>query len=377
VQLRPKTKTDLEKLQSQYGVNSIAPLDEYLGIHKLPYKITVAAMLEIADWVQRSNSYEEAEAGLKQYTMIEVNDDTMRHVANTIGEIVFTNDMKRSEETFDLFLSHKYPFSDGVKKKGELYLECDGAMFHTRERDENGCKWRENKLGVVFSSDNLIRWKDKKTGEMMKRLGKREYTAYVGSVDVFQKLLLDCALRNGYGKYMTTILLTDGATWIKNMKNFLFYDAIHILDFFHLSENVTKFAKEYFNEDESLYRPWSKDISERLKLSDYQNVIKELESLNSGKLKKCTFDLHRYLLNNIESIDYARYLENGWYIGSGAIESANKTVLQERLKHAGMRWNVVTAQYIISLMTKVKSNLWHRDVVFPITRLFEGSNLSI
>ena len=45
-----------------------------------------------------------------------------------------------------------------------------------------------------------------------------------------------------------------------------------------------------------------------------------------------------YLTNNLHRMDYPRYLANGWMIGSGAVESACKTVVGQRLKQAGMRW---------------------------------------
>src|SRR3954451_15735675 len=45
-----------------------------------------------------------------------------------------------------------------------------------------------------------------------------------------------------------------------------------------------------------------------------------------------------YLRNNVQRMDYPRYRANGWSIGSGAVGSACKTVVGQRLKLAGMRW---------------------------------------
>ena len=45
-----------------------------------------------------------------------------------------------------------------------------------------------------------------------------------------------------------------------------------------------------------------------------------------------------YFRNNLHRMDYPQYLANGWMIGSGAVESACKTVVGQRLKQAGMRW---------------------------------------
>ena len=46
-----------------------------------------------------------------------------------------------------------------------------------------------------------------------------------------------------------------------------------------------------------------------------------------------------------------------------AIESSNKTVVQLRLKQAGMRWSVDGANYIIALRCMVESDNWDKIVV--------------
>jgi hypothetical protein len=68
-------------------------------------------------------------------------------------------------------------------------------------------------------------------------------------------------------------------------------------------------------------------------------------------------------LNNIKNIDYATYEKRGWYIGSGAIESGNKLILQRRLKQSGMRWNTKTVQFLLTLVSKEESGLWNSEVL--------------
>jgi hypothetical protein len=157
-----------------------------LGLDILPFKITIAAMAEIADWVQRLNSYADAEEELRRHTKIHIKNDTIRFVANTVGKIVLDNELARAEDSYRLLNSGCLSFPTN-KRDSELYIECGGAMFHTREKDDNGeYKRKENKLGVVFGSDSFIRRTNSK-GEREKRIGKREYTAYAGSADVFLK----------------------------------------------------------------------------------------------------------------------------------------------------------------------------------------------
>ena len=45
-----------------------------------------------------------------------------------------------------------------------------------------------------------------------------------------------------------------------------------------------------------------------------------------------------YFGNNVHRMEYPEYVAEGWQIGSGAVESACKTVVGQRLKGAGMRW---------------------------------------
>ena len=66
-----------------------------------------------------------------------------------------------------------------------------------------------------------------------------------------------------------------------------------------------------------------------------------------------------YLKNNKDKIDYSTYEHIGWFVGSGAIESSNKTVVQQRLKQAGMRWSIDGANYLITLRCYHESGHWN------------------
>ena len=59
---------------------------------------------------------------------------------------------------------------------------------------------------------------------------------------------------------------------------------------------------------------------------------------------------------------YGTYKEKGYIIGSGAIESAHRNVVQQRMKLSGQRWSVNGAQYIVNLRASKKSNQWSQIV---------------
>jgi hypothetical protein len=57
-------------------------------------------------------------------------------------------------------------------------------------------------------------------------LPKKEYVNHIGAPDIFAKLLLATAIKNGYGHHKTTVLLTDGASPNRNMMLKYFKEAI-------------------------------------------------------------------------------------------------------------------------------------------------------
>jgi hypothetical protein len=354
------------------GVPVVVPLDCYLGIRRLPFKMTVRAMLEVAYWAQNQSSYQAAEDAILKAVGITINDDTVRLVANSVGAMVFKRDCEAAAEAYGKLVSGKLSFPD-KKEAGTLYIETDGAALNTRKKDEDGSTWRENKLGVVFSSDNIHYWTDKK-GIRQHRIEKREYISYIGSVGEFRKHLFACAVRNGYGRYKETVILSDGATWIRNMKEEMFPDAQQILDYYHLCENVNNCARQIFNMDETRYRPWADSICKKLKESRTDEVLVELDGISKKQSDRSLAILSGYIRNNIHNIDYAEYIKKGYFIGSGAIESGNKVVLQQRLKQSGMRWNIETAQNLLSLKAKQASLLWHQDVELPVMRYYDAHN---
>jgi hypothetical protein len=359
--LRPQDQDSAEKLMKLTGLKSVVPLDSFLGLAGLPFKITPSAMLKIAYWAQNQLSYQRAEEAIYEIMGIKVNDDTIRAVTDFVGNAIFEHDCKKADESVGMFDNGILNFPKN--RDGVLYLQTDGAALNTRLQDESGSTWRENKLGEAFSSKNIRYWTDQK-GKRQHQILEKEYISYIGSASEFRKHFFALALRNGYGQYKETVIISDGATWIRNMVEELFPDAQQILDYFHLCENVYKFAKHLYKMNEAKYMPWAKDVCSRLKKGDFRYVLNELEGVERTP-DNCPVNLYGYISNNIKNIDYATYKKKGYFIGSGAIESGNKIILQDRLKRAGMRWNVKTAQSILTLKTKVESKLWTRDVELP------------
>ena len=147
----PADSDSKKELLKTYHTKSVVPLDDALGLSRLPFKMSLGLMLEVAFWAQNQSSYQAAEDVIQKVYGLKINDDTVRLVTNVIGKIVFDADCKRAEEAMALYETCKLDFKKHLK--GTLYIELDGAALNTRIVNDDGSSWRENKLGMVFSSN--------------------------------------------------------------------------------------------------------------------------------------------------------------------------------------------------------------------------------
>lgn len=354
-QLVPADEKSLNRLKELTGEKSIYPLDCYLGIDKLPFKITVKMMVAIAKEAVRAASYERASECIKQHYGVDIGDDTVRKVTDFVGNIVFTNDKDRAEaaaihsnDQIDRRKIHK-------RNSDILYIEMDGAMVNTRIQID-GTSWRECKIAIAFLSEDLKSWKTRK-GEIRRQILEKRLIGYIGSCHDFQNYVLALAERFEYKYRNQIVVISDGADWIQKIVESIFPQAIHILDLSHVKEHVGDYG-HYLFEDESNCHIWIDKVIDLIENSETEQVLKMLEPYKSKKHPKNVLNLYTYIDNHKQCMDYKRYKEHGYFVGSGASESANKYTMQDRMKLQGMRWKTTNAQTMLSLKCRIESGCW-------------------
>lgn len=383
----------VETCQRLYGSTSVYPMDMYLGIDRLPFKVTVDAALRIARFGVTSTSYKEAANRLKDAYGYKLSDNQVREITDYIGDIILADDIQNK---IDRLGSYDYK-ETRIAKRGRrpkngyiLYCEVDGAMFNSRKTKEteesqkvSKSSWMENKLGIVFRSDELKdTGKCDESGNPIMRLAKREYIGTTQGVDEFRERLVSLMLKNGLKDASDVVLLSDGAPWIRRTREQYFPNATQILDLFHLKENVMKFAQYLFGNNESKYYPWWKSACKLLEDGKWDELLKQPEVAEYQKNKDTPRgipNLYQYIWNNRDVIDYPVYKKKGYFVGSGAIESGHKTLMQERIKLAGMRWYQDSAEKLLALRAKLRSGLWESEVVplvrkeYPLRHTMDGN----
>ncbi len=373
------------RCMTYYGSTSVYPLDIYLGIDQLPFKISVDCALRIAKIGAESSSYDAAARRLLDDFEWKISADEIREITDYIGEIILKKDQELTQEAMRDYDYRKFRCQKpGRRPKNGyvLYCEMDGAMFNTRRpisdsNDETAHKnkkesssWKENKLGIVFRSDELINTgKFDEQGKPIMRLGRREYICTTEGVDTFRERLLWTMLKNGMEDASDVVFISDGAVWIAKTRETYVPGATRILDLFHLKENVMKFAQYIHANKPEKYTPWWKEVCKDLEDGKWKDVLNRSEILEYKEkdTPRGIVNLYQYIENNREAINYPLYAKKGYFVGSGAIESGNKTVLQERLKLSGMRWLLENAETLLALRAKLKSNLWETEIV-PLIR---------
>ncbi len=186
-----------------------------------------------------------------------------------------------------------------------------------------------------------------------------QYTAHLGSHKKFTKTLDNLIDKYGnLGKRL--VFVSDGATWIKNWIEDAFPKAICILDYYHACEHLHEFSSSIFT-DKVKEKIWTDKQKEWLLKGAVKTVISNIKRV--GKNNEAANGLINYYSKNKNRMKYQEYVKIGCgIIGSGAIESAHRTLVQKRMKQSGQRWSWKGAQHMLNLRVVRKNNDWNKII---------------
>jgi hypothetical protein len=211
--------------------------------------------------------------------------------------------------------------------------ESDGSMVPTRGSDP----WREVKLCTIYRQEH-----HGKTGSRG-MLSQARYVAEMGNTEKFRDAITEALTRERAWEARKTAWLGDGAPCNWTLAEEVLPAAIQILDWGHAIEHATTCAKEVLGEQEAgLIDIWQRTVENLLAESRLEEVLDQIEAcrfLARGKAREALGNLSRYYQTNRGRMDYKRYRAEGLPIGSGAVESAHRHVLQHRMKLAGQHWD--------------------------------------
>lgn len=299
-------------------------------------------MQEKMTLIGQSDCYQEGHQILSNLLCISINAMQLYRVTDTYGNLL---------EQRKLFETDALP-CDALKIDQEetVYAMVDGSMLFTREEG-----WKEVKLGRVFKESDCMDVSGKR-GWIKHSL----YESYLGKSHTFTDRM-DSILGSYRSISERLVFVADGARWIWKWVSEAYPEATQILDWYHALEHLYTFAKVCFADQEQ-YKFW---VSEQKKLLEKSKVKQVLENIKKLDLKKKTQQQERaklitYYTENQIRMDYKKYKDIGiGIIGSGAIEAANREVIQKRMKLSGQRWTKTGAQNMLTLRSTKLSGKWN------------------
>lgn len=286
--------------------------------------------------------FETASEVVQRLSGVELQSKQIERICHKYGQWIEDEDLERIKKTG----KQSYSKEDAASLH---YASVDGSMYLTRNKNGN---WKEIKLGRIFKHDDMVELSEKRR-EIVE-------STYVGHLGVHKDFLPKMEYHLDGLKNL--VFIADGAKWIWNWVEDSYPNSIQILDFFHAKEHLCAFAKEYYS-DENIRQDWIDKQCKCLKEQDVAVFIENIEGLpisikKSVEEKKCT--LLEYYKNHKSRMRYNYFLEQGFLIGSGAMEAAHKNVLQQRMKLSGQRWTMSGLQQMTQLRVVYKSNKWGR-----------------
>lgn len=223
-------------------------------------------------------------------------------------------------------------------------------------------------MGIIFHENDIHRAGSGESERVTIRK-KQLVTSLALGVDDFRNRLKLWLIKTKAFWSDQIVVISDGALWIANTVAEQMPLALHVLDWYHTTEALWACAKNTFGEKSKEVRPWVEKFKTLIWNGHIEEALnKILIEAHTAKKSTHLFQLHGYFNSRKKQMAYAEYRKQGIYIGScqpegsqpagGAIESANKYAIQDRLKRAGMKWSIRGANAIAYLRTQYLSQNW-------------------
>jgi hypothetical protein len=152
----------------------------------------------------------------------------------------------------------------------------------------------------------------------------------------------------------------DGAPWLQELVDHHRPDAVRILDFPHAVEHLAQAAQAGWGPGTLAATTWLEDQRRTLRTGDPGQVLAAVAALPTPTPEAATIraQVHTYLASRRAQIAYAHFAARGYPLGSGAVESANKLVVEARLKGSGMHWSRAQVNPLLALRSVQCSGQW-------------------
>jgi hypothetical protein len=316
------------------------PLDAELAL--LPGHLTPLLQDQLAHlgtWMP----FAQASAMLARFTQVNVSKSTAQRHTEAVGlayEAVQLTEVEQIEQDWP-------HVPQGPPR---LVLGVDGAFVPVLHGE-----WAEVKTLVVGELGESLEVKGEQVGETH----SLSYFSRLSEAETFQRLTLGELHRRGLETAGQVAAVSDGAEWIQGFVDYHSPEALRILDFAHAAERVCQIGEVVLGSGHASLAAWQTRQLHHLKHSGPSDLVANLTSFAAEHLsEELVAENLAYLNKRVAQMEYPSFQADGWPIGSGIAESANKLVVEARLKGAGMHWARPSVNPMLALRNAVCNDRW-------------------
>lgn len=232
----------------------------------------------------------------------------------------------------------------------QQFMSVDGAFVPLV-----GGEWAEVKTLALGSVEAPRQVK----GETVIETKELSYFSRMTDATTFQRLALVETQRRGVNRAAAVGAVTDGSAWCQGFVDFHRPDAVRILDFPHAGEYVADIGQAAFGEDTAAKQGWLTEQLHGLKHDGPEAVLTAARQFAAAQPEHQELaQALAYLAKREAQLQYPAFQAEGWPIGDGAVESANKLVVEARLKGSGMHWARPHVDPMLALRTIACNDRW-------------------
>ena len=235
------------------------------------------------------------------------------------------------------------------------YVSCDGCQTNS------AVGWQEVKVGCLYRDYPQLG-----PGSIPSvRSSSLRYVASRSDAASFGAQWFDLAAGSGIYQDETepeeVVVIGDGAAWIWNLSEQYFPGAVEIVDYMHAKSHLYDIAKQAYGETSvDRIQDWVKTTEALLYAGNTQEVGVYIRALGIGNpaLSEAIEREVGYFQKHTKRMQYQTFVESGYHIGSGIIESACKHIVAERCKQASMKWSKPGIDAVLFWRCLLKNGAW-------------------
>lgn len=316
------------------------PLDEALGLVDGYTPMLAGLICQAAATIP----FNRAASDFNAYTGLGIDGRQFHRLANRVGEDV------------EKFLRAKH--GPPTESPPRVYVMMDGTgapLRHEELKDRKGkgedgkAQTHEVKVAAIFTEHprpGEDPWRDLNS------------TTYVATDERCEEFggMARAEFRRRFKNTPEAVVLGDAAEWIRTVAEINFPLAIRIVDFNHAAEHVGSMAELVAVRGslqwKKLRRKWTGKL--------WMGKIDALASAAKAAFPKDKASdgekALAYFIKNRDAMRYDVFRDKGYFIGSGVVEAACRTIVCQRFKCSGMHWSQVGLKHLLAIRTAILSN---------------------